>query len=170
MVGENHLTEIQTCATDGADVLPLVEQALKDLESGQIAAATIQFGKILDQFPIVLTDCKNTDEDLKAIEAWANIFKNKPALVATVTKNYLIHKKGVKADIAEMKAEWAADSFFKAGVTAADIIVKTVGPIDPIKNLPNLFSVDPLALPDFIAGFIYGMTGHNDLTEIEACF
>lgn len=27
-----------------------------------------------------------------------------------------------------------------------------------------------MALPDFIAGFIYGMTGDNDLVEIEACF
>jgi hypothetical protein len=88
-------------------------------------------------------------------------------LVATVTKNFLIHKKGVKADIAEMKGEWAADQFFKAGVTAADIVVKTVGPIKPVAN-PLRF--DPLALPDFVAGFIYGMTGDNDLVEIEACF
>lgn len=67
----------------------------------------------------MLTDCKNTQDDLKAIEAWATIFTNKAQLVAQVTKNYLLHKKAVKADI---------------------------------------------------AGFIYGMTGDNDLVEIEACF
>jgi hypothetical protein len=27
-----------------------------------------------------------------------------------------------------------------------------------------------MAIPDFIAGFIYGMTGDNDLVEIEACY
>ena len=27
----------------------------------------------------------------------------------------------------------------------------------------------PIAVPDFIAGFVYGMTGDNNLTEIEAC-
>ena len=27
-----------------------------------------------------------------------------------------------------------------------------------------------MAIPDFVAGFIYGMTGDNHLTEIEACF
>merc|ERR1712176_1637588 len=31
-------------------------------------------------------------------------------------------------------------------------------------------SADLTAVPDFIAGFIYGMTGDNDLTEIEACY
>ena len=29
---------------------------------------------------------------------------------------------------------------------------------------------DVLAVPDFVAGFIYGMTGDNHLTEVEACF
>lgn len=79
----------------------------------------------------------------------------------------MLHKKGVKADIAEMKEEWASDLFFKAGVTAADIVVKTVGPIKPVANPLKL---DPMAIPDFVAGFIYGMTGDNDLVEIEACF
>jgi hypothetical protein len=27
-----------------------------------------------------------------------------------------------------------------------------------------------MAIPDFVAGFVYGMTGDNQLTEIEACF
>lgn len=27
-----------------------------------------------------------------------------------------------------------------------------------------------MAIPDFVAGFIYGMTGDNHLTEIEACW
>ena len=27
-----------------------------------------------------------------------------------------------------------------------------------------------MAVPDFVAGFVYGMTGDNNLTEIEACF
>jgi len=26
------------------------------------------------------------------------------------------------------------------------------------------------AVPDFVAGFVYGMVGDNKLTEIEACF
>ena len=26
------------------------------------------------------------------------------------------------------------------------------------------------AIPDFLAGFMFGMTGDNNLTEIEACY
>ena len=29
---------------------------------------------------------------------------------------------------------------------------------------------DAMAVPDFVAGFMYGMTGDNHLTEIEACY
>ena len=31
-------------------------------------------------------------------------------------------------------------------------------------------NADAMAVPDWIAGFIYGMTGDNHLTEIEACY
>lgn len=29
---------------------------------------------------------------------------------------------------------------------------------------------DAESVPQFIAGFMYGMTGYNHLTEIEACY
>ena len=134
LVGENHLTELQTCGKDSSAIIPIIEAAMKDLESGQISQAILKLSEILVELPTILTDCSNTHEDVRAIEAWATIFTNKTQLVATVTKNFLLHKKAVKADIAEMKLEWAADSFFKAGVTAADIVVKTVGPIKPIAS------------------------------------
>lgn len=31
-------------------------------------------------------------------------------------------------------------------------------------------ALDTLAIPDYVAGFIYGMTGDNHLQEIETCF
>ena len=31
-------------------------------------------------------------------------------------------------------------------------------------------ALDVMAAPDFVAGFIYGLTGDNHLTEIEACY
>jgi hypothetical protein len=52
-----------------------------------------------------------------------------------------------------------------------------IGPIKPVYptmyvneiNMQNS-GFDPLAVPDFVAGMIYGFTGDNQLTEIEACF
>ena len=32
------------------------------------------------------------------------------------------------------------------------------------------FNAPAVAYPDFAAGFIYGMTGDNHLTEIQACY
>jgi len=29
---------------------------------------------------------------------------------------------------------------------------------------------DVMSVPDYVSGFIYGMTGDNHLTEIEACY
>jgi hypothetical protein len=30
--------------------------------------------------------------------------------------------------------------------------------------------ITALAIPDFVAGFVYGLTGDNNLEEIEACY
>ncbi len=79
-----------------------------------------------------------------------------------------MHKRAIKSDIADAKAAWAAQKYFSAGVSCADIVVKAVGPIEPVT--PTTYganAVDPMAVPEFLAGFIYGMTGDNDLTEIE---
>ena len=32
------------------------------------------------------------------------------------------------------------------------------------------YAFDIMAAPDFVAGFMYGMTGYNHLEEIEACY
>ena len=32
------------------------------------------------------------------------------------------------------------------------------------------YDLPVMAIPDFIGGFVYGLTGDNQLTEIEDCF
>lgn len=85
-----------------------------------------------------------------------------------------LHKRAVQADITDAKAAWALNEYFSAGVTCADIAVKLVGPIKPVTQTPKtineIANFDAMAIPDFLAGFIYGMTGDNDLTELEACY
>ena len=34
----------------------------------------------------------------------------------------------------------------------------------------SAYNLDAMAIPDFIAGFIFGLTGDNQLTEIEQCY
>lgn len=128
-------------------------------------------------------------EDITAIKLWAQVFKDIPSLTKKVTKNFALHSKAAKADIAKVKADYAAAEWFHAGKATADLASLLIGPIKPIypptptpptSNDPSMISVfspevnalgfDPMATPDFIAGLIYGFTGDNHLTEIEACY
>ena len=34
----------------------------------------------------------------------------------------------------------------------------------------DLYRFDVMAVPDFVAGLVYGMVGNNHLAEIEACY
>ena len=175
LVGDNHLLEIEACANDGEAMVPKIEKVIADFEGGMITQAVEELILVAKDIPHLLKDCKNMDEDIAAIEDWATIFTNKTKLVATVSKNFLLHKKAIKADIADAKAAWALHEYFSAGVTCADISDKAIGPITPV--YPAMYEMneavanfDAMSIPDFIAGFIYGMTGDNDLQEIEACY
>ena len=53
-----------------------------------------------------------------------------------------------------------------AGQDLAALMTVAVGPIET-SAVANVGVTD---IADFVAGFVYGMTGDNQLTEIEACF
>ena len=46
-------------------------------------------------------------------------------------------------------------------------LTEAVGPIQSSNEAENL---DLMKIPDFVAGFVYGLTGDMKLTEIEACY
>lgn len=52
---------------------------------------------------------------------------------------------------------------------SADLMTVAVGPITPVYPTA-MVGCDVLAVPDFVAGLIYGFTGDNDLAELEACY
>lgn len=108
-------------------------------------------------------------DDLHAVEAWGDIFVHPEKLVEDVTKNYILHKIGISRDIKHEKEDWALGEYFKAGEETADIITKLVGPVYP-KSANALPGFHLMEVPDFIAGFLYGWTGDNNLTEVEACY
>lgn len=69
------------------------------------------------------------DDDFARIEEWALIFTNPVELTKTVTKNWLLHQRGIKKDIEQEKIDWAAGNYFSAGVDTADALVKLIGPV-----------------------------------------
>jgi len=68
--------------------------------------------------------------DIAEIEAWASIFTDPARLTADVTKRWLLHKKGIKADAALTEADWTSGNYFQSGVDAAALMTLAVGPIN----------------------------------------
>merc|ERR1712048_1183123 len=132
--------------------------------------AILEFGIVALQIPQALHNCRNMGDDLAAIEEWASIFTNPEKLSATIAKHMALHHKHITDDIAADKAHWAAEEYWMAGLTTADLATVAIGPITP--HYPTMYETgfDPLSVPDFIAGLIFGFTGDNQLEEIESCY
>jgi hypothetical protein len=172
MTAENHLQEIEACYSGAEIMYPEIEFALAELAKGgwdNEVQAILEFGIVVLQVPQALHTCENMGDDLAAIGEWAQIFLNPKELTATVTKHYALHRKAIQADIAADKAHWAAEEWWQAGIVSADLMTLAIGPINPVYPT-DMVSLAPLAVPDFVAGLIYGFTGDNDLEELEACY
>merc|ERR1712151_756494 len=122
--------------------------------------------KVVSEFKPSLTNCKNMSGDIDKIEAWASVFEKPGTLAKEVSMNWLRHHKQVKADIAQEEADWSADKFFDAGKDTASAIELLV----PFTQNENEVGLDILGIPEFAAGFFYGMVGDNHLTEFQTCF
>lgn len=122
MVGDNHLTEMESCYQGTAPLLSYLEGALADLEHFQIFKAMGQFELFVFHFQQDIAPCSMMSDDIAEIESWATAFTNPTSLISEVTKHYLLHKKAVTADIAAVKADWATGAYFATGKDAADLL------------------------------------------------
>ena len=52
------------------------------------------------------------DDDIAAIESWATIFTHPKELAETVGKNWLLHRRTIKADLTKEQSDWSAGSYF----------------------------------------------------------
>ena len=129
MVGDNHLAELQLCATDAEGTVTKVEGVVKDIEAGNWFTAAEDIKTIVTDFPATLATCKGMDEDIAAIEAWGQIFKSKTELIATVTKHMIFHKSEILGDLSDVKVDWSAAEYYKSGKAAADLLTVAIGPV-----------------------------------------
>ena len=105
------------------------------------------------------------DDDVAAIEAWAQIFTEPTKLSETVAKHWLFHGNQIKQDIAQEEADWSAGDYFDAGKDTAAALTLAVGPIE--NGVANM----PLQAPVlFVGGLLEGLVGDNHLTEISTCY
>ena len=69
------------------------------------------------------------DDDIAAIEEWAEIFKHPIKLSKIASKNWLHHGVEIKEQITNGKTAFDSGEYFDAGEDAANAIVDLVGPI-----------------------------------------
>lgn len=169
LIVDSDLTEITTCVTDGESTVADVEALLADFEAGNMIKAARLAKKLASEFPATLSACEGMGDDLTALEQWSHIFLEPKHLVSDIAKSMVFHKKTMDADIAAIKSDWAAAEYFQSGVAAGDLLVTAIGPVE-VQPAEQVVGMDLLALPDFAAGFVYGMVGDNNLTEMEACY
>ena len=166
--GDNNLTEIEACYNGGTGIVTHAEGALALLEAGEL----IKFSKaalaLKTELAAELATCESMGGDLARLEEWATIFTEPVKLAEDVGKNYVLHSRGIKKDISAVETEWSTGSFFKSGISTADALTLALGPVP--NAAPTAVANDLMAVPDFIAGMVFGFTGDNDLTEIEACY
>ena len=169
-IGDSHLTEIATCEVDVEAEGKAVETALADFENGHKIRAITEFKKIVSNWQTQLADCAPADmtDDIAALGAWSAQFKDPKALIAHVTKRYLLHRGIIEADISTLKTDWADKEYTAAGEAMADLVVEAIGPVNESED--EDVEIDVKAVPDFIAGFMFEITGDNNLTEIEQCY
>jgi len=175
---DNHLEEIEACYADGGVIDRYFRTGLEDLHRGGKdweMQGFINFGIAALNIPVMLNTCKGMGDDLKAIEDWASVLLHPTHLIEDISKNYLLHRKAIKADISQFKADVAAQAWFASGVDVGNLLTLAIGPIDvpPTMVTPGANSLPTFSarsIPDFVAGLLYGWTGDNHLYEIEACY
>jgi len=129
--GDNELPEIETCFDGSVALVQSAEQLLADLEAENWVHAIVDYTNFSTQLKDSVHNCSGAalEEDFAAIAAWAEIFTEPTKLAETVTKNWLLHKRGIKKDIEQEQLDWAAGNYFDAGVDTADALVKLIGPV-----------------------------------------
>ena len=168
MTGDNHLTEIEACYQGGSQVVTDAQKAVQDFKQGDWFKGIRDAGTAWNEIGAAMTTCQGMDDDIAAIEAWAQIFTEPAQLSETVAKNWLFHGRQIKKDIAKEEADWAAGDYFTAGVDTALALTLAVGPIEPVLMgaEPNM----PLDAPIlFLGGLMEGLVQENHLTEISTC-
>ena len=168
MTGDNDLTEIEACYQGGDQIVTDVKTAVADFNSGNMFAGLKEMGVAWNEVGSAMTTCQGMDDDIQAIEQWATIFTHPTELAKTVGKNWLLHGRKIKKDIASEESDWSAGNYFQAGADIADALTLATGGIKTQMSYEeaNLNIEAPFL---FLGGFLDGMAVDNNLAELQTC-
>jgi hypothetical protein len=170
LIGKNDLPELQQCMQDDQALVNDINTAISDFEQGSVQSiiAGVQEGmKIAGEFPTALADCQNISDDINAVEAYFAQFKDVKATAEKIFKNVLSNFRGIESDISTLESDYDSSNYFQAGEDMAQVFIDTLGPIE--QNMKATIPVTVVNAEQFLAGFVNGMVGHNDLPYIQEC-
>ena len=84
-----------------------------------------------------------------------------------MTMNYQKYERDIRGDATRILKYWDVPEYYSSGAQLGFAFIELIGPItDTVDEL------DATATPDFINGFVYGMTGDLAISpeEIEGCY
>ena len=167
------LEYLQTCMLSSSELLQYMSEFFKDLEQMHLIQAFMDLQKFIFHLQEDVQPCTDMHGDLKKLESWAEIFAYPEVLGETVTVSTFLNRAEIKTQIGTYKTDVAAEEYFQAGWDLANTAVFILGdaPTEIVGNVAEE-NID-ITVRDFnhlLAGFIYGMTTQNHLTEIEACY
>ena len=110
--GGNHLPELQTCGSDAAEEVQMLMLGIfRNIHIKDYFHATMAVLAFVSDFPHMLDDCENMDDDVKAIKEWADRIDSIPKIVEVVTKQFKENKEQIEEKIGNEKSDWAAGNY-----------------------------------------------------------
>ena len=132
LVNHNDFPYIETCLQDAKTLDEEITQALADFAKKDIYSildGVKLIGKALTELPQDLGQCKEMQNDLKLIEAWAVIFKHPLALARTLSSNVWKHLPEIYTDVNTLITDLGTHDMTDAGQEVAEILVLSLGPV-----------------------------------------
>lgn len=75
-----------------------------------------EFGSLFLHIPGALEHCDmSMDEDIDAIDKWAQIFTHPQDLSTTIRENYVVNKSEIQTDLNNLGADWDKSDYNGAG-------------------------------------------------------
>ena len=82
-------------------MLEEVQHALDDFKHLHFITGVQDIGKVIWMLPDAVQTCEGMDDDIAAIEEWADIFNHPVQLIELVNKRWIFHGTEVKEAIRE---------------------------------------------------------------------
>uniref|UniRef100_A0A7S3J1B5 Uncharacterized protein n=1 Tax=Strombidium inclinatum TaxID=197538 RepID=A0A7S3J1B5_9SPIT len=94
-------------------------------------------GQALVTLPEDMVDCQYTDDDLRRLSEWAQIFTDPKKLSEVVAKNMVLHGKKIHEDMNAIPEDMGAGDYYKAGEDVADLVVLALGKVPDNSTAPT---------------------------------